>query len=330
MMKSARERRNGSGPDGAVSARGSVAGTAVSTSQGRGTTLDMRFADAQPDLSTSRKKLLQQILDESDETYFLSSRDMGRRYDVNSATIIRTIQALGYEKFADFAHDLREHFVTKITPYAAMKAAAELTDLAVTDRIRQSLDKDVENVNSLRANIDAEKVLEIANRINMSQRILVVGIDFAASLASSLSYGLVRLGFDADAPIGSSGVLQNRLKILTPKDLLIAISFGKGLRETIEAAKTARRRNIPSFGITNGDGTPIAKYCDSYLVASIARTSFIDSYVAPVAAINAILVACAHSQSERSLEHLRQFEEEYASSKRWYAEENDDDDGRRS
>lgn len=331
MKKNSRDRSNGSAPAGDGSAPGAVAGTAtasITTSHGRGTTLDMRFEEAQADLSTSRKKLLQQILDESDETYFLSSRDMGRRYDVNSATIIRTIQALGYEKFADFAHDLREHFVTKITPYAAMKAAAELTDLAVTDRIRQSLDKDVENVNSLRANIDAEKVVEIANRINMSQRILVVGIDFAASLAWSLAYGLVRLGFDADAPVGSSGVLQNRLKNLTTKDLLIAISFGKGLRETIDAAKTARRRNIPSFGITNGDGTPIAKYCDSYLVASIARTSFIDSYVAPVAAINAILVACAHSQSERSLEHLRQFEEEYASTKRWYAEENDDDDGR--
>lgn len=285
-----------------------------------GTTLGNRLAASRSNLSPSRQKLLHRILDESDETYFLSSRDMGRRYDVDSATIIRTIQALGYEKFADFAHDLREHFVAKITPYTAMKAA-ELTELTVADRVRQSLAKDVDNLNELRTTIDADKVVEIANRINLAQRIIVVGVDFAATLAWSLSYGLVRLGFDADAPVGSSGVIQNRLKILTPKDLLIAISFGRGLRETIEAAKSARRRNVPSFGITNGDATPIAKYCDSYLVASISRTSFIDSYVAPVGAINAILVACAHSQSERSLEHLRQFEEEYASGARWYSDD---------
>lgn len=285
-----------------------------------GTTLGNRFVEARQNLSPSRQKLLRRILDESDETYFLSSRDMGRRYDVNSATIIRTIQALGYEKFADFAHDLREHFVTKITPYSAMRAA-EQTELTVADRVRQSLEKDLENLNELRTTIDADKVVEIANRINVSQRIVVVGVDFAATLAWSLSYGLVRLGFDADAPVGSSGVIQNRLKILTPKDLLIAISFGRGLRETIEAAKSARRRNVPSIGITNGDATPIAKYCDSYLVASISRTSFIDSYVAPIGAINAILVACAHSQSERSLEHLRQFEEEYASGARWFNED---------
>ena len=111
------------------------------------------------------------------------------------------------------------------------------------------------------------------------------------------------------------------MKIMTPNDLLIAISFGRGLRETIEAVKSVRRRNVPSFGITNGDATPIARYCDTYLIATIARTSFLDSYVAPVAAINAILVACAHSQSERSLEHLRQFEEDYLSSARWYEDD---------
>jgi len=287
---------------------------------GGSTSLSARFTAAKAKLSTSRQKLLGWILDESDETYFLSSRDMGKRYDVNSATIIRTIQALGYEKFADFAHDLREHFVTKITPYTAMKAA-EQDSMTVVDRVKHSVEKDLDNVNGFLWTLDPEKIVEAANRMNVSQRIVIVGIDYAASLASSLAYGLVRLGFDADAPVGSSGVIQNRLKIMTPKDLLIAISFGKGLRETIDAVRTARRRNVPSFGITNGAETPIAKYCDSYVIASTARTSFLDSYVAPVAAINALLVACAHSQSERSLEHLREFEEEYSSSNRWYSEE---------
>ena len=281
--------------------------------------LGIRFDEAQPGLSSTRQRLLRQILEESNETFFLSSREMGKRYNVNPATIIRTIQALGYEKFADFANDLREHFVTKITPYHAMKAAVA-TDQSVTDRVRQSVEKDLANLNEFRANLNVDQYLEIANRISLARRVTVIGVDFAASLAWLLAYGLLRLGFDADAPIGSSGVIQNRMKIMTPKDLLIAISFGRGLRETIEAVKGARRRNIPSIGITDGDTTPTAKYCDTYIVASTSRSSFIDSYVAPTAAMNAILVACAHSQSERSLEHLRQFEEEYFSSTRWYEE----------
>jgi len=283
------------------------------------TPLGARFLKTHAELSSSRQRLLQQILDEANETFFLSSREMGRRYNVDSATIIRTIQALGYEKFADFAHDLREHFVAKITPYAAMKAAAQ-TDRTVADRVQQSVDRDLENLTSFRASLDPDKIVEIANRINLARRIIIIGIDFAASLAWSLAYGLVRLGYDADAPVGSSGMVQNRIKSLTPKDLVIAISFGRGLRETVEAVKSARRRNVPSFGITNGNATPIAEYCDASLITSIAGTSFIDSYVAPVAAINAILLACAHSQSERALEHLRESEDEYASSTRWYSE----------
>ncbi|MFL6467366.1 MAG: MurR/RpiR family transcriptional regulator [Pyrinomonadaceae bacterium] len=308
-------RANGKSPKAKAVAR-STDGNSTFPSTGR-TPLGVRFLEAKPSLSSSRQRLVRQILDESNETFFLSSREMGRRYNVNTATIIRTIQALGYEKFADFAHDLREYFVTGITPYSAMKTAEEI-EQSVADRVRQSVEKDVSNVREFQAGLDADKIVEIANRINLSNRIVVLGIDYAASLAGSLAYGLVRLGYDADAPVGSSGIVQSRIKIMTPKDLLIAISFGRGLRDTIEAVQSARRHNVPSFGITNGDATPIAKYCDTFLTTTIARTSFIDSYVAPVAAINAILVACAHIQSERSLEHLRESEEEYASGTRWF------------
>ena len=283
------------------------------------TPLGARFFDTQAGLSSSRQKLLRQIIDESNETFHLSSREMGRRDSVDSATIIRTVQALGYEKFADFVQDLREHFVTQITPYTAMKAA-EQTNRSVTDRVRQSVDQDIENLNAFKGMLDTDKIIEIAKQINHARRIVVIGIDFAATLARSLAYALVRLGFDADAPTGSTGVVQNRIRILTEKDLIIAISFGRGLRETVEAAKRGRERNVPTFGITDGDHTPIARYCDAYLVASTAHTSFIDSYVAPAAAINALLVACAHSQSARSLKILRESEAENTSSTRWYRE----------
>lgn len=283
------------------------------------TPLGARFFDTQADLSASRRRLLRQIIDESNETFFLSSREMGRRYNVDSATIIRTIQALGYEKFADFAQDLRGHFVTQITPYTAMKAAAQ-TNQSVEDLVLQNVSKDVENLASFRAYLNPSKIIEFAQQINRSRRIIVIGIDFAAGLATSLAYGLVRLGYDTEAPIGSTGVVQNKIRILTEKDLIIAISFGRGLRETVEAAKRGRQQNVPTFGITDSDTTPIAKYCDAYLVASTAHTSFIDSYVAPVAAINALLVACAHSQSARSLKILRESEAENTSSTRWYRE----------
>src|SRR5688572_28867254 len=237
----------------------------------RRSSLGERFFDIHDDLSSSRQRLLRQIIEESNETFYLSSREMGRRYNVDTATIIRTVQALGYEKFADFAQDLRAHFVTQITPYSAMKAA-EQSNRSVSDLVRQSVDQDLDNLSAFRSVLDPDKVIEIAKQINQARRIVILGIDFAASLAGSLAYALVRLGFDADAPVGSSGSVQNKIRIMTPKDLLIAISFGRGLRLTVEAVQNARRRNVPSFGITDSDSTPIAKYCDGYLVAATTRT----------------------------------------------------------
>jgi len=283
-----------------------------------------RFLEMQGALNSNRQRLLRQIIDESSETYHLSSREMARRYEVDSATIIRTVQALGYKKYADFARDLREHFVTQITPYSAMKAATQ-TNQSVEDLVMQNVSKDVENLASFRAYLDPAKIIEFAQQINHSRRIIVIGIDFAAGLAASLAYGLVRLGFDAEAPIGSTGVVQNKIRILSQQDLIIAISFGRGLRETIEAVKRGRQQNVPTIGITDGDTTPIAQYCDAYLVASTAHTSFIDSYVAPVAALNALLVACAHSQSSRSLKILGESEAANTSSTRWYREAKFDD-----
>ncbi len=281
------------------------------------TSLEERFSEARTNLSLSRQRLLRQILDEPHETYFLSSREMARRYKVDSATVVRSVQAMGYQKYADFAHDLRDHFVTQITPYAAMKEATQ-KNRRVADYVNQSLNQDLENLNALKAGFNVNKVVEMAKQIHRTRRIVVIGIDFAASLAMSLAYGLVTLGCDADAPTGSTGVVQNKVKIMTGRDLLIAISFGQGLRETVEAVQRAKRQNVPTFGITDGDKTPIARFCDQYVIASVARSSFLDSYVAPVAAINAILLACAHSQPKRSLELLAQSDKEDSDGARWY------------
>ena len=317
MRKNSIRKTNGTATVGAVKGDGDSPQIASAAGETAQTSLEARFNDAGNNLSASRQRLLQRILDEPHETYFLSSREMAKRYAVDSATIVRSIQALGYEKYADFAHDLRNHFVTQITPYTAMKAAAQKNG-SVADYVNQSLAQDLENLNALKAGLDAGKVVELAKQIHRARRIIVVGVDFAASLAMSLAYGLVRLGCDAEAPVGSTGAVQSKVRIMTEKDLLIAISFSQGLRETVEAAQRAGRRNVPTFGITDGEKTPIARFCEQFLVASITRTSFLDSYVAPVAAINAILVACAHSQPKRALELLAQTDQEDSDGARWY------------
>lgn len=279
------------------------------------TSLEARFLRAH--LSRNRRELIRAILDNHEEAYFLSSRELAKRYNVDAATVVRAIQDLGYERFADFAADLREHFVRQITPYAVLEAATRKRR-SVADHVHGGLERDVENLRILKSTLQTERVVELAARMHRSRRILVVGVDLAASLAWFLAYGLAPLGFAAEAPVGSAGNLQHKIDVLTRDDLVIAMSFGRCLRETVESVRRAHDRRVPTFGITDGNTTPLARYCDGYLIAPISSPSYTGSYVAPMALIDAIILACAHLQPKRALAMLSRTEAEYRSGERWY------------
>jgi len=262
------------------------------------------------------------ILENTEDTFFLSSRELAKRYEVDAATIVRTIQALGYKKYAEFTADLRAHFVTQITPYAVLKAASK-EKRTVADRIRHGMDMDLRNLQALQASLSAEKIIALSKQVKRARRILIVGIDLAAGLSWHLAYGLMTLGFAAEAPVGSTGNVQRRVRTLTRQDLLIAISFGQCLRDTVEAALRAKKLGVPTFGITDSETTPIALVCDDSCIASVASPSFGGSYVAPLSLLGAILIACAHTQTARSLELLRRSEEEDRADHRWYQSNSD-------
>lgn len=285
------------------------------------TPLESRIAKAESNLNPSRRQLLKRILDNSEETYFLSSRELAKRHQVDTATVVRTIQVLGYERYADFLADLRSHFVSRITPYTLLKAAThERSSLA--GRVEHSLEMESTNLNALRSNLHADQVIDMAKRIHRAHRVVVVGIDFAASLSTLLAYGLVSIGHDAEAPEGSTGNLQQKVNLLGPKDLLIAISFGRCLQDTVDSITGAHKRSVPTFGITDSATSPVARFSDSFWVTSISNPSFHGSYVAPLAAINALLVACAHIHPQRSLAVLRHKEQEFRTGTRWYSPAN--------
>lgn len=300
-----------------ASSNGANSITAGKTESGGQTALEKRFAKAQSRLSPSRRKLVRMILETPEDTYYLSSRELAKHYKVDAATIVRTIQGLGYRKFAEFLADLRTHFVTHITPYAALKAASR-ERRTVADRIHHNMELDVRNLQSLQSTFDSRRVVNLSKQVKQARRILVVGIDLAAALSWYLAYGLMTLGFAAEAPVGSSGNVQRRVRTLNSRDLLIAISFGQCLRDTVEAAQRAKKQGVPTFGITDSETSPIARVCNESCFASVSSPSFVGSYVAPFSLLGAVLTACAHTQTKRSLELLRRSEEEDRADRRWF------------
>ena len=205
------------------------------------TPLEQRMQQANGKLSARRQRLLLSILENAEDTYYLSSRKMARRYGVDAATIVRTIQVLGYEEFSEFLSDLRAHFVTRITQYRVMRSTVRKYPV-VDEHVLHSLEMDQANLEALRDSVTPARIVELARRLNKARLIVVVGVDFAYTLAWQMAYGLSWLGLRADAPMGSFGNLHHRARALGGGDILVAISFGRCLRVSVEAAETARKQ----------------------------------------------------------------------------------------
>src|SRR6266853_1175868 len=101
-----------------------------------------------------------------------------------------------------------------------------------------------------------------------------------------------------------------------PQDPRIAISFGRCLQDTVDSVIRAHDNGVATFGLTDSEKSPIARFADGCWVTSIASPSFHGSYVAVVSAINALLLACSQLHPQRFLTVLRRKEQEFRS--RWY------------
>ena len=142
------------------------------------TPLEERFRSAEVRLNHSRKKLIRAILRIPTTLFFFHPANSRNVTVWTRPTIVRTIQALGYEKYADFAADLRSHFITRITPYTVLKAASR-EKRTLANRIQHSVEMDVRNLHDLHSSLDTENIIAVARRINRARRILVVGIDLS-------------------------------------------------------------------------------------------------------------------------------------------------------
>jgi RpiR family transcriptional regulator, carbohydrate utilization regulator len=285
---------------------------------GNGSALMQRLRASHRHLSGGRRQLIDGILQNIDETVFLSSRELAARFKTDPATVVRTAQALGYGQFADFSRELREHFMTRVNPYRVL--AAEASDDRGPDfHVRRSLNGDLQNLQQVQGALDPAVITAVGQRLRRCRHILVVANDIEHNFAAFLAYALSAIGMTAIAPEGEGLTLQ-RQRALTAEDGLIAITFRRCLRVPVEALQEARARGAFTLAITDSDTTPAARSAERALLAPIEGESFAASYVAPMAVINALLVACSHADARRSLEFLRPTEAEYGVGLRWYQE----------
>lgn len=303
-------RTNGRGPDA------SAAKPALHR-RDQGNLLE-RWQAARDKLPDGRRRLVDGILEHLDETVFLTSPELAARFDTDPATVVRTVQALGYAGFADFARDLRGYFLSKVNPYRVMVAEAE-DHKGAAHHARASVQRDLQNVQRVHDSLDPAALADLGERLSRCRHVIVIAGDLDHPIAQFLAYSLSGIGISATAPTGE-GLTLCQLRAVTHEDACLGIGFRRCLRVPVEAVRTARARGAFTLAITDADSTPLARQAERSLLAPIDAESFAGSYVGPLAAINALLVSCAHANPERTLALLKPTEAEYRDGLRWYRE----------
>ena len=269
-------------------------------------------------LTAKRQEILRPILEQPRGFVLLSVRDMAKRLSTDPATLVRIVRALGFANFREFQKHLHDLSIAFATSADTMQAASSGRDGQLA-HLSDSLERDLRNLQALKNTLDGGRLVELAKRIYASPRIIVLAGDLAAFLADYLEYHLILLGLPVFAAT-SAGRMVHLTRSLTSEDLAIAISFRRGLRQTVEGAKNAKHHGAHLVVITDTFLSPLARIADETFLAGIQTTSFGASYVAPVALLNSLLAACGQIRSPETLEIVREISEEQRHGYRWFHE----------
>jgi DNA-binding MurR/RpiR family transcriptional regulator len=264
-------------------------------------------------LPLKKQEVIRPVLEQPREHVLLSLRDMAEILHSAPATLLRIVRDLGFASYYNFRQYLHE---------LALSQTTSLNELASESRGfgQLSLNQDAKNLQALRNTLDEDRLLALIKRMYKAERILVIGGDMAANLVGLLNYQMSLLGLNCSFAI-STGEILHRARRLGRRDLLFAISFRRGLRQTIEGLKIAHTKGAYCVGITDTSVSPIARYANEFFVTPTEGVSFACSYVAATAFINVLMSECANHHRARTLAILKETAEEQQSGFRWYVQE---------
>ena len=272
-------------------------------------------------LRRKRRALMQRVLENPRQHVLSSIRTLAREMRAQPSTLLRAVQAMGFDTYKDFQRYLHELSVIVATPLDLMRESSNANS-GMTAHVRKALDFALKNLQTVRNSIDPAQLEHLAKQMYRADRILIIGGDLASSLVWFLEYSLRLIGLPVIAAT-SYGAIVHLTRSARPPDMVIAISFRRGLRQTVEGLQQARVKRAYCVGITDSVVSPIARNSDQYFLASIESSSYGGSYVSPMALLDTILVACAQYHRKRTLRLLREADRESRSGTRWYSDRSD-------
>ena len=263
--------------------------------------------------SKGQKKIANFILESYDKAAFMTASRLGKRVGVSESTVVRFAAELGYDGYPDMQKSLQKMIRNRLTSVQRIEVTNDR--LGDQDLLSMVLQSDIEKIRQTLEELDRDAFDRAVDAIVAARKIYIIGVRSSAALASFL-YFYCNLIFENVALVSantSSEIFESLLRV-GPGDVVIGVSFPRYSSRTVQAMSFARDRGADTVAITDSEASPLAPICRHTLRARSDMASFVDSLVAPLSLVNALLVAVSQRKNDelaRTFQNLEDIWDEY-------------------
>lgn len=266
-----------------------------------------------PGFSKGQKQIARFILEHYDKAAFMTASRLGVTVGVSESTVVRFATELGYDGYPHLQRALQEMIRNKLTSVQRMEVAGDR--MGGRDVLQTVLHADTDMIRVTLDEIDRDAFQGAVDALMGAKRIYILGVRSSSTLASFLGF-YFNLLFENVTLVHTNSVSEIFEQVLRvgPGDVLFGISFPRYSKRTLSAMKYARDRGARVIALTDSQLSPLARVADHVLLARSDMASFVDSLVAPLSVINALIVAVGMSRRdeiEQTFNKLERIWEEY-------------------
>ena len=258
--------------------------------------------------SKGQKAIGKYILEHYDKAAYMTALKLGTTVHVSESTVVRFAIELGYDGYPDLQRSLRELIRTRLTSLQRIEIT---NDRIEEDEVLEKvMNLDIEKMKNTLDNIDKEAFNKAVDAIIGARNIYIMGMRSSASLAVfmnfylSLIFGNVKLVNST-----SRSEIFEQLFRIGSEDVIIGISFPRYSKRIIQGMELAKQQKAVTIAITDSKDSPLAEFADHTLLARSEMASFVDSLVAPMSVINALIVAIGKKKQEDVLNTFNRLED---------------------
>ncbi len=275
--------------------------------------LTNRINERYGSMSKGQKLLASYITDYYDKAVFLTAAKLGEVVGVSESTVVRFAAQLGYKGYPEFQKALEEMVRNKLNSLQRMEVT--YGRIGQSKILESVLHADMEKIKGTLEKIDTNAFEIAIDTILKARKIYIVGIRSCAPLASFLAFYLNFMFDDViQLHTNSSSELFEQMVRIGKEDVIIGISFPRYSMRTLKALEFANNRNAKVITLTDSVHSPMNLYSSCNLIADSDMASIVDSLVAPLSVINALIVGlCMRKQDEvaETFETLEKIWDEY-------------------